>query len=67
MFVFIMYWLASHEKSIDRRIVYILLSIQILQLDAALKDYWYGSLKKGCRCSHRRRLERCYEGRSVVV
>jgi hypothetical protein len=34
-----MYWLASHEKSTEKRIMYILLSIQILQLDAALKDY----------------------------
>jgi hypothetical protein len=67
MFIFIMYWLASHEQSMDKRIIYILLSIQMLQLDAVLKDYWYGSLKKGCQCTHRRRPERCYEGRSVVV
>jgi hypothetical protein len=67
MFIFIMYWFASHEQNMDLRIMYILMSIQVLQLDAAVKDYWYGSLKKGCRCSHRRRPERCYEGRSVVV
>jgi hypothetical protein len=35
----VMYWLASHEKSMDKRVMYILLSIQILHLDAALKDY----------------------------
>jgi hypothetical protein len=62
-----MYWLASREKNTDKQVVYILLSIQVLQLDAALKDYWYGSLKKGCRCSHRRLPDRCYESRAVVV
>jgi hypothetical protein len=67
MFIFIMYWFASHEQNVDLRIMYILISIQVLQLDAAVKDYWYGSLKKGCRCTHLRRPERCYEGRSVVV
>jgi hypothetical protein len=67
MFIFVMYWLATHEQNMDLRIIYILMSIQVLQLDAAVKDYWYGSLKKGCRCTHLRHPERCYEGRSVVV
>ena len=34
--IFVLYWLASHEESRDAQIVYLLVSIQILQLDASL-------------------------------
>jgi hypothetical protein len=67
--IFILYWLATHAESKNRQIIYILVSIQILQIDASLKDYWYGSLKKGCICSCRCQQPsgRLYEGRSIVV
>jgi len=67
--IFMLYWFATHEESTRRQIIYILVSVQILQLDASLKDYWYGSLKKGCRCKCRCKQSsgRLHKGRSIVV
>ena len=60
-------WLLSHEKGMDYWKNYLLLYINILFLDAVVKDFWYGSLKKGCRCRRRHASNPIYEGRSLVV
>lgn len=61
-------WLAAHEDDIEQWKDYLLLCINILLLDAVVKDIWYGSLKRGCghTCQHQSRT-RLHEARSLVV
>lgn len=60
-------WLASHDDNIQNWKGYLLLCISILFLDAAVKDYWYASLKMGCKCTCRRSSAQMHQGRSIVV
>lgn len=60
-------WMASHEDDLERWKDYLLLCINILLLDAIVKDVWYGSLKRGCRCTCNPASMQRHEVRSLAV
>lgn len=63
----IVIWLAMHEASVDEWKSYMLLCINILVLDAAIKDFRYGSWKTCCHSTCCNNMEQHHEGRSLVV
>lgn len=44
-------WLALGEKDFENWKALVVLCISILLLDTAIKDVWYGKLKRGCKCT----------------
>lgn len=61
-------WLAAHEERVEQWKDYVLICVNILVLDAVVKDIWYGSLKKGCKCTcNHQPSTPLHEARSLVV